>query len=381
MKKRALVFGTWIFLLVAWIVYSYTQVDLNLTLSSNRLYQVLQQQLLQFGYYNRPAATLVLTILLLATFGFWFWVLHLIALGKLHQREVWQLLGLSAILILAYPGFSHDLFNYMFDARVVTKYGLDPRYFRALDFPTDTWTRFMHWTHRYYPYGPGWLYLSLIPSFLGLGKFTLTLLCFKLMFFLLHISDSWLIAKILAKLNKGKALLAVAFYALNPLVIVEGLVSPHNELAMVTFLLLAIYLLMQPKNALGIVSLLISASIKYVSIILLPFFLFWKKLDEKLYLFSWWLWLLALIPLVVARQAYSWYVLPLVALGALVLRNRLTFAATVGLSGLLFQYLPFSYFGDYSSTTNSLTLWITAGSAAILFLMGYFSFNRLTPSS
>jgi hypothetical protein len=384
MKKPHILGAFVVFIVLSffWLIYSFTQVDLNLTLSNNSLYQTIQNQLLQFGYYNRPASTLVLAILLVASFLCWLWIIKLTATKQLTIKHIWMLIEISGILILAYPAFSHDLFNYMFDARVVTKYGLDPRFFRALDFPFDTWTRFMHWTHRFYPYGPGWLYLTLIPSFLGFGKFTLTLLLFKVMFFMLHLANCWLIVKIVEKYNKFPAALALVFYALNPLVLIEGLISPHNEMAMVTFLLLSIHFLMKEKNASAIITLLISASTKYVSIILLPIFIWSKKLKiERFYSAAYFLWLLALIPLALSRQAYSWYVLPLIALGALSYQNRLIFALTFGLSALLFQYLPFSYFGDYSTTTNNLTVWVSAAGVCGLFIIGYIYRDWLVKST
>jgi len=62
--------------------------------------------------------------------------------------------------LISYPAYSHDLFNYMFDAKIATFYQQNPYLYKALDFPTDPWLRFMHWTHRYYPYGPSFLLLS-----------------------------------------------------------------------------------------------------------------------------------------------------------------------------------------------------------------------------
>jgi len=67
-------------------------------------------------------------------------------------------------LLFSYPFLSHDLFNYLFDAKIVTFYHQNPYILKALDFPSDPWLRFMHWTHRTYPYGPSFLFLTLVPS-------------------------------------------------------------------------------------------------------------------------------------------------------------------------------------------------------------------------
>jgi len=142
-------------LLLFLIIYSYSQIDLNLTLSSNQLYQSIQQQLIYLGYFNRPLSTVVFTILLFLLFTFYFFILYLVNKKKVTLQKILLLVVLTCVILLfSYPAFSHDIFNYMFDARIVTKYYQNPYFHSALDFPNDLWTRFMHWTHRTYPYGP-----------------------------------------------------------------------------------------------------------------------------------------------------------------------------------------------------------------------------------
>jgi len=98
----------------------------------------------------------------------------------------------------------------------------------------------MHWTHRTYPYGPTFLLLSFIPSFLGLGKFLPTFLLFKAFFGFFYVLGVFSLAKI-------KKEWAVTF-ATHPLVIIEGLVCSHNDLVAVSLVLAGWFLLTKQKS-------------------------------------------------------------------------------------------------------------------------------------
>lgn len=354
-------------LIIGFIIYSYTQVDLNLTLSSNKYYQVIQQKLTFLGFYQRPLSS-ILFLFFLAAFFIGYLIVLNEAKNHLTYKTLWKLIALSSILIFAYPAFSHDIFNYMFDARIVTKYGLDPVYFKALDFPQDTWTRFMHWTHRYYPYGQGWLIITLLPSYFGLGKFTLTLFIFKLLFLGFHLTNCVLIQKIVRNL-KMNSIFAVAFYALNPLILIEGLVSPHNEVMMLTFVLLTFFWLYKHKIIFPILSILLSFSIKYISIILLPLVLWYKNTNWlKFFHLTYYFWVLALIPVVAQRELYSWYVIPIIGIASLLHIGDILQIITLGVtSGTLAKYIPFILTGEYSVNTQIYETW--------LFTFAFFGFS------
>lgn len=373
--------GSWLLLgyfvlIISLIVYSYTQVDLNLTLSSNHLYQSIQYTLTHVGYFNRPLSTTLFLILIAGSFGFYFLVLHLVQKKLLSLTQIKWLIGLSLLLLFAYPAFSHDLYNYMFDARIVTKYGLDPHYFRALDFPSDTWTRFMRWTHRYYPYGPGWLMLSQLPSYLGMGKFILTLGWFKLMFGLFHILNCLLIYKIAERMHKPVALFVLNFFAFNPLVLVESLLSPHNEVMMLALAFLGCYFLLTKKTALSVVALIASISIKYLSGVLIPL-LWWRKpTDKKLYVAGFIGWLLGLAPLMLLREPYPWYFVPLVGVAALSGHKWIQLFTVSTSAGLLVRYAPFLWTGEYTDQTMYMQTVLMVTMIIGIFIISHFLWKK-----
>ncbi len=251
-------------------VYSYSQIDLNLTLLQAPVFLRFQNLMIQLGYYNRLLSTQIFVglLFLLSIFNFYFSKL------TLSKKNIVFLIGGVVILgLVSYPAFSHDVFNYIFDARIFTFHHANPYVSTALMFSDDTWTRFMNWTHRTYPYGPIFLPLTIIVYILGFNKFLWTLFLFKFLAVGAYLGCCFVIYK----LAKTRGLL---LFALNPLVILEAVISSHLDIIMLFFGLLAYYLLLQNRKIVSLFALAVSIGIKYSTVLFLPFFL-WKKLDSN----------------------------------------------------------------------------------------------------
>ncbi len=349
-------------LFLSWVIYSYTQIDLNLTISSNSIYQLFQKKMIYIGYFDRQLSGSIFLILLCSLFSYYFFMIFLSIRHFISFKQLILLVFLiTCILFFAYPAFSHDIYNYMFDARIVTLYHANPYIHTALDFPSDLWTRFMHWTHRTYPYGPVWIFITLPFSFLGFGKFVLTLINFKLMFTFFHLGNIYLIWKILEKIQPKNKIYGVTLFAFNPLVIIESLISPHNEAIMLFFLLLTIYQLISNISWWWILlSGLLSAGIKFITIIIFPILPFYKRLTKKnnmdLFLqIIYVLYITSLIYLFILREPYPWYFIPIVGLSALLPQKRKILYITIALSiGSLLRYVPFLLYGIYTANERYL---------------------------
>jgi hypothetical protein len=268
----------WFVILGVWSIFSYSLTDHNLTLTSWAGYWSLQNWLWEVFFTNR--------LLLASTFGIvvvsWF-VTYGLLLKKIWERElsiraVWVILLLSAsILLLSYNALSHDVFNYIFNARIVLEYGANPHQAVALDFPYDLWTRFMHNTHTPAPYGYGWTAISLLPGWLGADTFILNWLLFRVV----SICSLVLLADVLVRLLKlrkaEKRSFWLAVVVLNPLVLVEVISNTHNDLWMMVPALWSLYLLDRYTSkkmvALSLALLLLSISVKLVTVVLFPVWL------------------------------------------------------------------------------------------------------------
>ena len=152
--KKILPFA-WILAAGALTLYSFTQVSLSLTLTQLPVWQSIQKAFQYVGYFNRPLSATLYIIIVAVLFLLYCFTLYLIRKKQLSVKLVSGIiLAVSIILFAAYNAFSYDIFNYIFDAKIVTNYAQNPYEHKALDYPGDPMLSFMQWTHRTYPYGP-----------------------------------------------------------------------------------------------------------------------------------------------------------------------------------------------------------------------------------
>ena len=162
--------------------FSYFWVDLNLTLTSWGPINQILERFKWLGYFNRPLSSrLYLAIILLLVLI----QIYLLFSHFIHRTSLKKLLLLAGAVVLisslAYPFLSHDLFSYLFDAKIIWHYRQNPYQYSPDHFASDPWLRFMHWTHRTCPYGPVWLGYTLIPAIFSFGRFIINFYCLKLL--------------------------------------------------------------------------------------------------------------------------------------------------------------------------------------------------------
>ncbi|MDP2632603.1 MAG: hypothetical protein Q8P25_02685 [Candidatus Curtissbacteria bacterium] len=373
-REKLLIFAN-IVLYGALTVFSYAYVDLNLTISQNTLVLKFVSFMQQLGYYKRPEATALYLFWIICAFLFFIYNLHLFNKSKVGLVYLKASVFINTlILIFAYPYLSSDLFNYLFDAKIILTYHLSPYTHKPLDFPQDDWLRFMRWVHRYSPYGPLWLGFSVIPAALGFGKFILNLFLFKITIAVFHLINATIIYKFLKKTNAQQALLGTSFYALNPLFLIEGVANAHNDIVLSTFLLSAIIFVAGKQKLKAYTMLLLGILIKYIPVLLLPWVLAASlgKIDAKKTI------ILAIASMAIFTFLYSsvkitvpfvsagstqvqfqpWYLFWTLPFVAMLPIPPLIPAAIVISAGASLRHLPFLYYGDWShsGTTNFMQL-------------------------
>lgn len=214
----------------AWISYALT--DPNLLLVNSVGFESWQSWMWQtfFVQPHRMAWVYGVTITLLWTlFGLVVWQRKR-WLSFFQGFEGWIIaLCVLGMLTLSYNWLSHDVFNYIFNAKMFLVYGVDPHERVALDFVYDPWTRFMHNTHTPAPYGHGWTYLSTLPFLLGFEKFALTWWLFRI-FSVLGLAVTGLAVWWWGKEEKVAGIsLKVGLIALSPFVLIEFVQNSHND--------------------------------------------------------------------------------------------------------------------------------------------------------
>jgi hypothetical protein len=258
---------------------------------------------------------------------------------------------------------SFDIFNYIATAKVLFFYHENPYVIMPIEFVGDPLLSFTHAANKIALYGPSWISISAIPYFTGFGNFLVTLFSFKLFVSIFYLGTVYLIWKI------SKNLLSVSFFALNPLVIIETLVSGHNDIVMIFFSLCSFYILMNKKNIiLAIIFFMLSIFVKYSTIFLFPLFIYivWKTIRKrsinwtKIFYFSSFLMLVAFLLSPIREEIYPWYAIWFLPFVSIVFQKKILVYISLALSfGLLLRYVPFMLLGTHFGVTPFLKTAVT----------------------
>lgn len=289
LKRFALIlFFSYFIVCVSYSIFSYCLVHPNLVLTSWIPYWSFQTWIWKTLFNNRPLLTSIYILLLTLFFLVYakcIWLLRKkpILNYLMNRKRFFLYLLLISPLLLSYNALSSDVFNYIFNAKMVLVYHVNPNLIQAQQFADDPWIRFMSNTYGLAPYGYGWTTISFLPFALGLGKFTPTWLIFRL-FSVLSVGLLFVTMQRLSWLMKGRALRVWEFglVFLNPLFVIEVISDAHNDLWMMWPALLAVSFLIPNKNqkfrwlsflsklVAAVVLLLASISIKYATLLLIP---------------------------------------------------------------------------------------------------------------
>ncbi|MDP1721743.1 MAG: hypothetical protein Q8L37_00885 [Candidatus Gottesmanbacteria bacterium] len=255
----------------------------------------------------------------------------------------------------------------MFTAKTVLFYGKNPYEVLPMQFISiDPWINVMRWIHLPSAYTPAWILVSLPAYFFGFGTFLLILWNFKIIaaiFYLLTIRG---IYSILKKVDPDHALLGMAVFAFNPLIIVESLVSGHNDIVMMAVAIWSMVFYIQKKQLFVAWWLLaISIGIKFMTIFLIPSFFF--KWSRGIALAGM---IVGFVMVVMGREVLPWYfvwIMPFIAL--LPGKRNMTLIAGAFSLGLLLRYTPFLYYGHWGDPVPAIKLWVTIMPVFVICMM------------
>lgn len=357
--KKKLVMILYTIVLMALVLYSFFLIDPNITFFNNPLWSRFLEFVLQIGYYQRNLSWQIYVILIGLLTAF-----HIFFIRKYKQFNAVKIAFLIAcLLMVSYPFLSHDFLKYMFDARILTYYHQNPYLMRPVDFSYDPWLRFMQWIEQPFRYGPIFLLIIIIPSFLSMGKFLLSFIFLKITFMLFYL----LAVVILQKMNKRWAII----FATHPLILLDGLVNGHNDLIGVSLFIAGIYIL-QEKGILARLVLLASSGIKYLTLPTL-FISLKDRFGINKYIFLAFL----ILPFLLLNsfvgnlfltEIHTWYFI--VLLGFLPFYESIIRKLLLLFIGLLLAYYPFIRFGNWINFYGiAVKHLIIVGSALVNFIL------------
>lgn len=321
--------------LILFSIFTYAFVDANLSYLS----------IFYTGYYytHRIFLALLYAILIAILFGcFYFFIKNA---DKL-RLDLNKIIGLVVLAtIISYPAaLAFDIFNYMATAKALFFYQENPYIIYPIEFINDPYLEFTRAANKTALYGPFWIILSGIPYFVGIGNFILTLFSFKVFIALFYIGTVYLIKK----LDNN----AVLFFALNPLIIIESLVSSHNDIVMMFFALLSFYFFYQKRYVSSLLSLVGSVFIKAATLFLVPVYLGMIKDKIKAYLYSAISMFLIFLLSPLREELYPWYATWFIVFTAFLYKNKFLQNLVLFFSfGLMLRYIPYMATGNYFGPT------------------------------
>ncbi len=320
--------------------------------------------MLNLAYAQRGLITAIYSAMVLVLFLFYARFLWLARRGQMKKNRLFRLIAITVvILFLSFPVFSYDIFNYIATAKVTFFYRENPYIVMPVEIPNEPMLAFMHAANKIALYGPTWIILTSLPYFFGFHSLLFTIFAFKAFILIFYLGLTWTIWHV-----SEKSIQSVIFFALNPLVMLETLVSAHNDVVMMFFALSSFYFLKKQRFILSAILLLSSIFIKFATIVLVPIYVYTCYRVFRKEKINWsTIWMFSALALYIMfllsplrEEIYSWYFIwPLTFVSLLPLNSLLSFVS-IGFSlGLLFRIAPYLYTKEWGGITPLVKKMVT----------------------
>jgi alpha-1,6-mannosyltransferase len=177
--------------------------------------------------------------------------------------------ALNALVLLAPPLLSTDLFSYVAYGRLGGTYGINPYLHGPNVISFDPLYHLVgaQWTHTPTAYGPLFTALSYPLSGLTLAANVFAYKGIAALSVLAIVVLVWHAAR----LRGMDPVKAVALVGLNPVIVVYGVGGGHNDLLMLAILVAGIYVLLREREGAGGAMIMAATAIKLTAGVLLPF--------------------------------------------------------------------------------------------------------------
>jgi len=239
-------------------IFTYGFVDNGLMQYASPSFIKLITHMRSFVLNNRHIAALVYITFISLLYLLYITTLRIVESNRITKALVF-LCAWCLLLVISYPAFSYDIFNYILTSKIAFHYQENPYIVMPVEIPNEPALAYTRATNKVAPYGPIWIVATYIPYVLGQQNIWLTIFAYKLSNWFLFILYSFIIFRYTQSVSR------TAFFALNPLVLVEVLVSGHNDFFMMVLAMVG--MLLYParsiaKNITGMVLLIASVFVK-----------------------------------------------------------------------------------------------------------------------
>jgi hypothetical protein len=188
----------------------------------------------------------------------------------------------SLPLLLCPYLFSRDIYSYIMYGRIAALYAGNPALTAPNAYAYDAFFQYLvAWQSTPSVYGPLWTLFShgitLLVERAG-GALWLYLLAYKLAMVAAHLANAVLIWHIMRDWRPKQQVYATLLYAWNPIALIEFAGSAHNDVLMISLMLLAVLATQRGYWRMALVALLGAALIKWVAVLLLPLWaIYWLR--------------------------------------------------------------------------------------------------------
>ncbi len=197
------------------------------------------------------------------------------------RRIVWAGAIVFGGTLMGLLPITSDLFSYLGQAHQVTDLGVNPLLTAMRDAPSDPLVQAYPTVYGETPssYGPAWLLIASLGT-LGRRDEILGVLYLKALSFAAYLAATWLLSRILDRVRPESKVKGMVLFSWNPLVLLMAVGDGHNDMVMMSLVLLATWFLLRRRWALAMGTLVLSIWVKYVSLIFLPLFLLYALRAE-----------------------------------------------------------------------------------------------------
>jgi hypothetical protein len=166
-------------------------------------------------------------------------------------RLIWAGTIITSLIFVLTPAMlSRDIFVYAGFGRVISVYHANPYFVPLNAFPHDPFIPLDDWRGSTSAYGPLWLAISALVARILREDPLQTILAYRVFGLAAHLLNTWLIYTMLCMIKRSprEVLIGTLLYAWNPLVLLESCLGAHNDIFVVTLILLGICLCIRAEH-------------------------------------------------------------------------------------------------------------------------------------
>jgi hypothetical protein len=212
------------------------------------------------------------------------WGWHIVRRGSGKRWLIWGFAGLFGASLFWLMPITSDLFTYLSHAHLITDLHVNPLLVAPLELSADPFLQAYPAIYATKPsvYGPAWTLIT-VPGTIGRYDVAGGVFYLKGLTTIAYLGCAWLLEQILRQTRPASAVEGLYLFAWNPLVLLMAVGDGHNDMVMMFLVLVAFWLVLRLRWTLVFGMLVLSAWIKYVSVIFIPLFAIyaWKQSEAS----------------------------------------------------------------------------------------------------